>query len=541
MSEIDDVALRRQSWKQDPEGVQRSIVEAATRAFAEKGFDATRIDDIAAQTDVSKRMIYYYFGDKHGLYERVLAAAYEKVGLGEAQLDFDALRPVEALEKLVGFMWDHNKGNPDFVRLVMNENLHNAASLHSSREILGIRPKAVSGLARIYERGVKEGVFRNDVDPLKLRFFLSGIGFFNVSNRPSFTAVFGDRLFQADEQTRLRQMLIDMILGYVMTKETSVEPSISASKFPKINPQLHSFLDIWNGKWAVLPLRATAADRRKRFEVIAAEMRLETPNDVDCDTEHWVDCGANPVRVRVFRNKTGGVQPCLIYMHGGAWMQGSPETHWDITSRLASWANMTVISVDYAKAPEIPFPTAIDQCKAVGLWVHENCEKLGIDKTRISVGGDSAGGNLAAALALDLRDSPVCVRGQLLIYPACDFDHSRPSFIENADGPLIQVAGMDRVNAMYVGPEENLVHPRAAPLHATSHQELPPAYIAVAEFDPLRDSGVVYAEALRNAGVAVELEPGAGLIHGYLRAMEYCTDSEQSLRKMAAWLIKLNG
>lgn len=541
MSEMEEIALRRQNWKQDPEGVQRSIVEAATRAFAEKGFDATRIDDIAAQTDVSKRMIYYYFGDKHGLYERVLASAYEKVGLGEAMLEIDNLPPKQALEKIIGFMWDYNKSNQHFVRLVMNENLHNAATLHSSRDILGIRPKAVSGLARIYQRGVEQGVFRAGIDPLKLRFFLSGIGFFNVSNRPSFTAVFGDHLYQSGEQESLRQMLIDMITGYVMTQEESSAPSQSEQKFPKINPQLHKFLDTWTAKWAVLPQSATPADRRKRFEVIASEMRLPTPIDVDCSAEHWIECGANPVRVRVFRNTMGGTQPCLIYMHGGAWMQGSPETHWDITSRIASWSKMTVISIDYAKAPEIKFPVAIDQCNAVARWVAANSAMLGIDSTRISVGGDSAGGNLAAALALDLRDSDVRLNGQLLIYPACDFDHTRPSFAENAEGPLIQVAGMDRVNAMYVGPQENLTHPRAAPLCAQSHSGLPPTYIAVAEFDPLRDSGAEYAQALGAAGVTVEYDKGEGLIHGYLRAMEYCDASERSLRRMAKWLETLNG
>jgi len=224
-------------------------------------------------------------------------------------------------------------------------------------------------------------------------------------------------------------------------------------------------------------------------------------------------------------------------MHGGAWLQGSPETHWDITARLADWAGMTVISVDYALAPERPFPAALDQCGAVAHWVRANAGALGVDPARIAVGGDSAGGNLAAALALDLRESEVRLIGQLLIYPACDFDLTRPSMIENAEAPLLQTRGMDRVNAMYAG--DQLHNPRAAPLLATSHADLPPAYIAVAQYDPLRDSGLAYCQAVRAAGVSVSVDVGEGLIHGYLRAMEYCDASRESLARMARWLADL--
>lgn len=306
-----------------------------------------------------------------------------------------------------------------------------------------------------------------------------------------------------------------------------------------LNPELKPFLDIWDSSWADLKPNATPADRRAHFEVIAQKMRLETPKDVECTTEHWVPCAAGDVRVRVFRHASGGDQPCLIYMHGGAWMQGSPETHWDITSRIASWNKQTVISVDYALSPEHPFPTAIDQCVAVGRWVHAQAKELGVDPAKISVGGDSAGGNLAAAMALDLRGSEVEVCAQMLVYPACDFDQSRPSYIENATAPLLQTKGMDRVNAMYC-PDTALLatDPRAAPLVAKSHADLPPAYVAVAQNDPLRDSGLAYADVLKDAGVEVELTMGEGLIHGYLRAMDQCTAAMESLRAMSAWLSK---
>jgi acetyl esterase len=303
-----------------------------------------------------------------------------------------------------------------------------------------------------------------------------------------------------------------------------------------MNPELQPFLREWAERWASLPAGASPADRRAHFEIIAAAMRLPDPPEIDATQIHWIESSQVKVRVRVFRHTDAETQPCLIYMHGGAWMQGSPETHWDITSRLASWNKQTVISIDYAKAPERPFPAAYEQSAAVVEWAHANAAMLGIDKNRIAVGGDSAGANLAAALALRFVSSNVKLHAQLLIYPAVAFDMDRPSYRENSDGPIVRVADMDRVNAMYCPNLSDRTNPAAAPLYAASHAGLPPAFIATAEHDPLRDDGVVYAEALRKAAVEVELDPGVGLIHGYLRAMGSCSQSMETLQKMAQWL-----
>lgn len=307
-----------------------------------------------------------------------------------------------------------------------------------------------------------------------------------------------------------------------------------------MNLELNGFLTRWDEEWQSLKSGATPADRRAHFEVVAKNMRLPTPEDLAEVSEHWVDCPQDKVRVRVFRHKNAGQQPCLIYMHGGAFMQGSPETHWDITARIASWNQQTVISVDYAKSPENPFPTALDQVGAVVRWAHKNAEQLEINPAKISIGGDSAGGNLAAAATLDVRGE-IPLIAQLLIYPCCDFDQTRPSYSENPDGPIVKVAGMATVNANYCPNPDDLRTARVAPLLADSHEGLPAAFIAVAECDPLRDSGVAYAEALQAAGVATQLDRGDGLIHGYLRSMDFCTDAHAKLEIMAAWLNQQNG
>ncbi|SNR81275.1 alpha/beta hydrolase [Puniceibacterium sediminis] len=304
-----------------------------------------------------------------------------------------------------------------------------------------------------------------------------------------------------------------------------------------INPDIFRFLEVWDAKWATVPPEADAAERRALFETIASEMRLPTPEGVNTDEEHWIDSDGGPVRVRLFRHNSGGAQPALIYMHGGGWMQGSPETHWDITARIAAWAKMTVISVDYALAPEHPYPAAFLQCCAVLRWAKDKAKDLGIDPARLAIGGDSAGGNLAAAVALKAREEGLALKAQLLIYPACDFDRTRPSYVENAEGPLLKVAGMARTNAFYCADEVQLqTDPYIAPLVAETHEGLPTAFVAVAQNDPLRDSGLAYSEALKAAGVSVTDDPGTGLIHGYLRSMEYCDVAETQLKCMTDWL-----
>lgn len=309
-----------------------------------------------------------------------------------------------------------------------------------------------------------------------------------------------------------------------------------------LNPQINDFMARWTAEWSTLKQGATPQDRRAHFEVVAANMALPKPADIDDSAEHWIDSKAGKVRVRVYRHTSGGTQDCLIYSHGGAFMQGSPETHADITARIASWNAQTVVSVDYALCPEHPFPAAFEQLCDVGRWCRDNAEMLGVAADRIAIGGDSAGGNLSAAVALAMKDE-FAFLGQLLIYPCTEFDLNRPSMIENAEAPLLQTKGMPVVNRMYVGGEANehllTDDPRVAPFVADDHSGLAPAFVAVAENDPLRDSGVIYADKLKEAGVPVAVDMGDGLIHGYLRAMEYCTDSEAKLRMMAAWLKSL--
>lgn len=196
---------------QDPEGTQKNIIEVATREFAEHGLSGARIDEIAAKTKSSKRMIYYYFGDKEGLYLRVLEAAYSRVRADEASLHLDDLEPLDALRKLVEFTFDHHNANEPFIRLVMIENIHHGEYLARSKAIQGLNVAAIDAISRLYERGVKAGVFRAGLDPIDLHWQISALCFFNVSNRATFSKIFSRNLKSKKALAHLREQTVEMI------------------------------------------------------------------------------------------------------------------------------------------------------------------------------------------------------------------------------------------------------------------------------------------------------------------------------------------
>ncbi len=200
---------------QDPEGTRRDILAVASKEFALSGLSGARIDEIAAQTKSSKRMIYYYFGDKEGLYLRALENAYKLVREGEAKLDTDDLPPMEALKRLVEFTFDHHHRHEEFIRMVMIENIHHGQYLERSEAIGDLNVTAIDHIARIYKRGVTSGAFRRGLDPVELHWAVSALCFFNVSNRATFSKIFG-RDFGADAQlARLRRNAVDMVLRFV--------------------------------------------------------------------------------------------------------------------------------------------------------------------------------------------------------------------------------------------------------------------------------------------------------------------------------------
>jgi AcrR family transcriptional regulator len=206
----------RRGWTQNPEAVKRDILSAAITEFAAKGLHGARVAEIAERTRTSKRMIYYYFGDKLGLYIRALEAAYMKVREGEKALDLDHLPPREALAQLVAFTFDHHKNNPDFIRMVMIENIHNAENVAASDAIREVNTAAIDRLATICRRGKADGVFRDGIDPVTLHWQISAASFFNVSNQPTFSAIFGNETFSDETQAEIKRQTVEAILAITL-------------------------------------------------------------------------------------------------------------------------------------------------------------------------------------------------------------------------------------------------------------------------------------------------------------------------------------
>jgi AcrR family transcriptional regulator len=207
-----------ESRKRDPEGTRRDILAVATAEFATEGFAGARVDKIAEDTATTKRMIYYYFGSKEGLYLAVLEAAYEEVRVLEKDLQVDNLDPVSALRKLAEFTYDHHTSHQSFIRLVQIENIHRAEHLEKSRRIEELNSTAILTLESIIQRGVEQGIFRNDVDALDAHMMISAYSIFHVANRHTFNSIFGRDLLEAGRHDQYRRLAGDMIVATMTAK-----------------------------------------------------------------------------------------------------------------------------------------------------------------------------------------------------------------------------------------------------------------------------------------------------------------------------------
>ncbi len=248
--------------------------------------------------------------------------------------------------------------------------------------------------------------------------------------------------------------------------------------------------------------------------------------------------GDIPVRVYV-PTAAPGPRPVLVFFHGGGWVIGDLESHDATVRALAAASGVTIVAVDYRLAPEHPFPAAVDDCLAAVRWVAEpsTATDLAIDPARMAVGGDSAGGNLAAVAAQQLRDTGPALRFQLLVYPAADMHLSHGSIDENADGYFLTRADMTWFRGHYCGAED-WNDPRMSPLRAADEavRGVAPALVITAEYDPLRDEGEAYAAKLQAAGVAAKASRYDSVIHGFCSMGDLVPEGKAAIDEAAAAL-----
>jgi acetyl esterase len=279
----------------------------------------------------------------------------------------------------------------------------------------------------------------------------------------------------------------------------------------EIHPQARAVIEYLSGLGTPPIDQLPASEARRQYRETRAALRPRAPTLPQVRDFH-----AGTVPVRLYRPGDGTL-PAFVFFHGGGWVVGDLETHDVACRQIAEQAQVVVIAVDYRLAPEHPFPAAIDDAWSATNWIAAHAAELGIDGSRIAVGGDSAGGGLATVVALMARDSRTLrLSSQVLIYPVLDLRADSASYAEYANGYFLTRAAMQWYIAQYAPLPEAIHDWRASPLLAPWVHGVAPALIIAAELDPLVEEGAAYARRLQGARVPVEYQVLDGMIHGFL-------------------------
>ena len=302
-----------------------------------------------------------------------------------------------------------------------------------------------------------------------------------------------------------------------------------------LDPQVRAMLDQFEAA-GFPPLNSLAPDDARAF--VDSMPRIPGP-DVAKVEDRRIDAKGREVPVRVYTPDGAGPFPVLLWFHGGGWVLGSLDGADGVARHLSHGADCVVVSVDYRLSPETKFPGALEDCYGATEWVVRNASGLNVDPARVAVGGDSAGGNLAASVSLMARDQEgPSLAFQLLVYPVTDRSFDTPSYLDNADGYLLTRDAMIWFWDHYLGRDEDANNVYASPLKAPDLSGLPPALVMTAEFDPLRDEGEAYALGLKRSGVSTEHTRYPGVIHGFFemfgaldKADQAVADASSALRR----------
>ena len=302
-----------------------------------------------------------------------------------------------------------------------------------------------------------------------------------------------------------------------------------------LNPQVEAVLAMFAQAPAIDFATVTPAALRAAND---QPMQMGPPPEVARVEDIAIALPGRTLDARLYVPEGAGENPPLtVFYHGGGWVIGTLETHDGTCRALARESGAAVLSVGYRLAPEAPFPAPLDDCFEALVWARDNAAKLGVDGSRLAVAGDSAGDNLAAAVAIRARDEGgPALRHQLLIYPVTDIDFTRPSYRENGSGAMFLSEDMMRWFWQHYVGDIASVHSHAAVQRHEDLSGLPPATVITAQYDPLRDEGMAYAERLAEAGVPVEAEIASGMIHGFFSMFEPIPDAMPYVARAGARL-----
>jgi acetyl esterase len=286
-------------------------------------------------------------------------------------------------------------------------------------------------------------------------------------------------------------------------------------------------------------------DEARAYYLAARPVTNPEPPDLAEVTDISIPASHGAIPARLYRphnaRLAGSLAPALVFFHGGGWVIGNLDSHDVVCRTLAHAGELIIISVDYRLAPEHKFPAAVDDAVTATQWVAVNARSLGIDAARLSIGGDSAGGNLAAVVALAARDGKgPAITGQVLIYPATDFAMGHPSHSEPETSVLLTHSVIRWFRDHYLTSAADIHDWRASPAKAATLVGLPPAYVLTAGADPLRDEGDDYARRLREAGVPVTHRNFPGQFHGFFTMGKLLQQANVAATDIGAWLKALD-
>jgi acetyl esterase len=301
-----------------------------------------------------------------------------------------------------------------------------------------------------------------------------------------------------------------------------------------LDPGIEAYIEQANALYDDEAEHGSVEQQRKAYLDLCRAFATPHPPNVST-TDRVVRAGDLSIPVRVYRPAADGPLPCVVFFHGGGWVLGNLDSHDSITADIAGRTGAVVVAVDYRLAPEHPFPAAFDDSYAVLCEVSADRGAYGIDRGRIALCGDSAGGNLAAAVSLAARDrGGPKIAGQILIYPGLGAGFDLPSCFEHANAPLLTRDAMIAYWNIYMGGDPARATCYAAPALAGDLTRLPPAFISTAGNDPLRDDGKFYAERLQAVGIDAELRNAPRLVHGWLRARHISGDARVEFEAICA-------
>ena len=306
-----------------------------------------------------------------------------------------------------------------------------------------------------------------------------------------------------------------------------------------LHPQAQAFLDLLVAKnvpptYTLTPVEARRLYRERRFATQPDPADVAQARELSAEGPH------GPIPLRYYRplgSKPATVLPVFVYYHGGGWVIGDLETHDTLCRELCNLSGCAVVAVDYRMAPEHRFPAAVDDALAAARWVHRQAASLGVDASRLAVGGDSAGGNLAAVTSITARDTgDLPIAFQLLIYPVTDMRRGHASHTSNGQGYLLTRESLDYFHDHYIDAPKHDLDWRASPLLCDNLKGLPPALVLTAGYDPLRDEGLDYARALTASGNRASYICFEREIHGFMTMGRVLDEAHTAVALCAAEL-----